>query len=208
MGTHCARLLTFLILCTLAGGCAGKRTRSDVREYLEEATGTSITCVQVPATFVREQPGLASSGRDYVYLAPMVVSRSGQRSYWLWLGVWSTVDRQARDEAASPLRIGPVQIVADDEPMDLDAQSVYSDPAGIRRMPYETPVKPAQEFLVPVTRSQLFRLGHARVLVLTDSPADGTTRLWRGDDRAAAMLRHFADETLGTGPEPVPSASR
>jgi hypothetical protein len=195
-----ARLLVGILLSSLLGGCAGTRARSDVREYLEEATGSSITYVTRPAAFVSEQPGLASSGRDYVYVAPIAVSRGGERSCWLWLGVWSTVDRQARNESASPLRLGPLQIVADGEPMDMDPQSAESNPAGIRRAPYATPVPPTQELLVPVTGSQIRRLGRARVLTLIDRPAGGASRLWRADDRVARLLSHFSEEAGAPAP--------
>jgi hypothetical protein len=202
------QLLAGILLSSLLGGCAGTRPRSDVREYLEEATGSSVTYVTTPAAFVSEQPGLASSGRDYVYLAPIVVSRGGERSCWLWLGVWSTVDRQARNEDASPLRLGSLQIVADNEPMDLDPQSADSNPAGIRRIPYATPVPPTQELLVPVTRSQLQRLGSARVLTLIDRPAGEVSRLWRGNDRAAAVLSHIAEEAGAAKVAPAPVTGR
>ena len=188
------QLLAAILLPSLLGGCAGTRPRSDAQEYLEEASGRSVIYVTTPAVFALGQPGLAESGRDYVYLAPIVVSSGGDRSYWLWLGVWSTVDRQARHEDASPLRLGALQIVADNEPMDLEPQSADSNPAGIRRIPYATPVPPIQEFLVPVTRSQIQLLGGARVLTLTDRPGGGATRLWRGDDRAVAVFGDFADE--------------
>lgn len=202
------RLLAGILLSSLLGGCAGTRARSDVREYLEEATGSSITHVTTPAAFVSEQPGLASSGRDYVYLAPIIVSRGGERSFWLWLGIWSTVDRQAHDEDASPLRLGTLQIVADNEPMDLDPQFADAHPTGVRRIPYETPVPPIQELLVPVTRSQLQRLGRARVLTLMDRPAGGASRLWRGDDRAAVMLSHFTEEAGAARMNPAPGTGR
>ena len=188
------RLLTGILWSSLLGGCAHTPARSTVQEYLEEATGATITYVTTPAAFVIDQPGLASSGRDYVYVAPIVVSQGGERSCWLWLGVWSTVDRQARNEDASTLSLGALQIVADNDPMDLDPQSADLKPMGVLRIPYETPVPPIQELLVPVTRSQIQRLGHARVLTLTDRPADGTSRLWRGNEQAAAVFSHFADE--------------
>jgi hypothetical protein len=188
------RLLAGILLSSLLGGCAHTPARSTVQEYLEETTGATITYVTTPAAFVIDQPGLASSGRDYVYVAPIVVSQGGERSCWLWLGVWSTVDRQARNADASPLSLGALQIVADNDPMDLEPQSADVKPMGVRRMPYATPVPPTQELLVPVTRSQIQRLGHARVLTLTDRPADGASRLWRGNAQAAAVFGHFADE--------------
>jgi len=195
------RLLTGVVLCALFGGCAWKGMRTDVRirEYLEEATGTSVTYVSVHTAFVHKEPALASSGRDYIYLGPIAVNRGGERSFWLWLGVWSTVDRKAHNAVASPLSIGPIQILADDEPMEFKLQSVDANPAGIRRIPYWTPVTTHQEYLVQVTRSQFQRLGHARVVTLTDSPAAGMTRVWRGDDRATAVLSRFAEEVSAAG---------
>jgi hypothetical protein len=202
------QLLAGILICALLVGCGGTRARPDVRDYLEETTGTSVTYVATPAAFVRGQPGLAASGRDYVYLAPLAVSRSGERSSWLWLGVWSTVDRQARDETAKPLRLGPLQIVADGEPMDLDSQSVDSRPADLNRIPYATPVSPTQELMVRVTGSQLQRLGRAHTLVLVDRPDGGAARSWRGDDHAVAVLSHFAEATAGPGMDSIPAPGR
>lgn len=202
------QLLAGIVLSSLSGGCATTHERSQVRDYLEEATGASITYVTAPAVFVNKQPGLASSGRDYVYLAPLLISSGGERSGWLWLGVWSTIDRQVRDDGAEPLRLGGLQISADNEPMDLDLQSVDSRPVGVRRIPYATPVPPVQEFIVPVTRSQLRRLGRARVLTLTDRQAGGALRVWRSDEHAVAVLRNLADETGVARPDPDPDDGR
>jgi hypothetical protein len=187
------RLPAVILLAALLAGCAGRPPRSDIRQVFEEPTGSNITYVRKPGAFVSEQPGLASSGRDYIYVAPVVVNRGGERSCWLWFGVWSTIDRQARNEEASPLRLGFFEILVDGEPMDMEPQSAEAHPTGIRRVVYETPVPPAQELLVAVTRSQLERLGSARVLTLIDHPADGAARLWRGDDRVAAVLRQVAE---------------
>jgi hypothetical protein len=202
------QLLTAIFLSALLQACGATRTRSDVRQYLEDATGTSITSVKTPAAFVREQPGLASSGRDYVFLAPIIVNLGGQRSCWLWLGLWSTIDRQARNERASPLTLGALQIVADNEPMDIDLQSTELNSAGIRRIPYSTPVPPTQELLVRVTHSQLQRLGRARVLTLVDRPAEGAARLWRGDERAAAVLSGFTEEAGAPGMDSISGNGR
>ena len=172
---------------------------SDVRDYLEETTGTSVTYVATPAAFVRGQPGLASSGRDYVYLAPLAVSRGGERSCWLWLGVWSTVDRQARDEDASPLGSGPCRsLQTTNRWTSIRSPSIRVRP-DLSRIPYATPVPPTQEFMVQVTRSQLQRLGRARTLTLVDRPDGGAARLWRGDDHAVAVLSHFAEEAGAPG---------
>lgn len=203
-----AQLLAAILLSSLQWGCAGSPAQSDVRDYLDETTGASMTYLATPAVFVHGQPGLASSGRDYVYLAPLAASSGGKRSCWLWLGVWSTVDRQARDEGAGALALGTLQIVADDEPMDLETQSVDSRPAYLGRIPYSTPVAPAQEFLVQVTRTQLQRLGRARTLMLVDRPASGGAREWFGDERAVALLNQFAGEAGAPATDPVPGAGR
>jgi hypothetical protein len=189
-----AKLLLFTALATLSAGCAGTREATSARDYLEESTGTSISYVTEPAVFVSEQPGLAASGRDYVYLAPLKISTGGAQSCWLWLGVWSTIDRRARDEGASPLSLGVTQLVVDGEPMDLALESTDSLPGGMRRIPYATPVTPAQQFLVPVTRSQLRRLGEAHDLALVDRQDGGAPRQWSVDERGIVVLRQFAGE--------------
>lgn len=189
-----SRLLTRILLCSLLGACAGTQPRSAVQEYLEEATGSTITHVTTPVVFVSKQPGLASSGRDYVYLAPIIVNSGGQHSCWLWLGVWSTIDRQARDTEASPLRLGTLQIVSDHEPMDLDSPAAGALPPGLRQIPYATPVPPIQELLIPVTCSQIRRLGSAQVLTLTDRPGSGAARVWQADTSAVAVLNRFSRE--------------
>ncbi len=195
MRRQLVQFLVGVVAASLLAGCAAPRGRSaEMRDYLEEATGTSVTHVTTPAAFMHGEPGLASRGRDYVYLAPLAVSRGGEHSSWLWLGVWSTVDRQARDDTAAPLVLGSLQIVADDEPMDLEVQAVESRPAGLGRIPYETPVAPAQELMAQVTRTQLQRLGRASALALVDRPPDGVARRWRADDGAIAMLKLFAEE--------------
>jgi hypothetical protein len=193
------RLLALAPLLALVAGCGGTRADSGVRDYLEESTGTSISYVLAPAAFVRGQPGLASSGRDYVYVAPLAVSRGGQRSYWLWLGVWSTVDRQIHHEGASHVSLGTVQLVADGEPMDIEVRVPDARPAGLDRVPYETPVRPSQELVAQLTRSQLQRLGRAQSLGLVDRLADGAPRAWQGDELAVAAFRHFAEEALAAG---------
>ncbi len=193
-----SRLLTRILLCSLLGACAGTQPRSDVEEYLEEATGSTITYVKTSAAFVREQRGLASSGRDYVYLAPLIVNSRGQHSCWLWLGVWSTIDRQARDIEASPLRLGTLQIVADDEPMDLDSPAAGALPPGLRQIPYATPVPPIQELLIPVTCSQIRRLGASQVLTLTDRPEGGVSRVWHADQRTVAVLSRFSQDAAAS----------
>jgi hypothetical protein len=195
-------------LSALVAGCAGTREHSDVRDYLEQSTGISVTYLTTAAAFRRGQPGLASSGRDHVYLGPIVVNRGGEKSCWLWLGIWSTVDRQVRNDRAGALKLGALQIVADNEPMDIDTRPVDSHAAGLDRIPYATPVAPTQELLVQVTRSQLQRLGRARTLALVDRPADGPARSWRADERAVAALSHFAGATGAVPLNPVAVTGR
>jgi hypothetical protein len=191
------QLLTVVLMLPLLAACTGIRSPTGYREYLEEATGTTVAQVPMPGVFLREQPGLASSGRDYVYLAPLGISRSGERSWWLWLGVWSTVDRPARDATAAPLVLGSALLMADTEPMELDLQPAVLQASGMGRIPYATPVRPAQEWLVPVTLSQLQRLARARMLTLWDRPAGEESRSWQGDERAAVVMRQFVAGVAG-----------
>lgn len=197
------RLLVMLCTGLLLAGCGGRQPRSELREYLEEATGTTVIQAREPAAFVHAVPELAASGRDYVELGPLLVSRGGERSFWLWLGVWSTVDRGVRREGAQPLGLGPVWILADGEPMELELQPADASQAGVRELPYATPVAPIEAFLVALTPSQVLRLGQARGLALADAPDGPADRLWTGDEHAVEVFRSFAERTAPAGLTPA-----
>ncbi len=80
----------------LTGCAAGKPI---LTEHLDERTGVTITFLDAPLTLTRDAPDLAVGSRDYAFVGPVEVNRMGKRSYFLWIGMASTVDRGRTREA-------------------------------------------------------------------------------------------------------------
>lgn len=87
----------------LLGACATDAELSPgaPTEYLDEATGATITSVEHPLIFARERRDLAANARDYVTLAAASVNRGGKIHYMLVTYIWSTVDSRGRELSAN-----------------------------------------------------------------------------------------------------------
>ena len=180
------------LMATIAG-CGGLQPA--LRTSLDQNTGATVTFLRAPLVFSRSEPAFAANGRDYAYVGPLMVSRGGERSYWLWVGVWSTIDRQVQDNAKPRLALEQPRILADGEPLQTDR--ILADPveAGVGHVPYETPVAPAQQMLIAVTRSQLDRLALARAVSLRDGAEATGGRRWESATPTGPPLAQF----LGAG---------
>ncbi len=90
-------LAAMLVAALLSAGCASESAL--MSERLDERTGVTITALDVPVTLAREAPDLAYGSRDYAFVGPVEFNRMGQRSYYLWVGMATTVDRSRTREA-------------------------------------------------------------------------------------------------------------
>ncbi len=91
------RFAAVLAVAFLLAGCASESPL--MSERLDERTGVTITALDVPVTLAREAADLAYSSRDYAFVGPVEFNRMGQRSYYLWIGMATTVDRSRTREA-------------------------------------------------------------------------------------------------------------
>jgi len=81
------------LLCisiALAGGC---QSTGSVIERLDESSGLTFVTDPALAVYARTETRLSRSARDYIYLGPVEVNERGQREYYLWVGIASTIDR-------------------------------------------------------------------------------------------------------------------
>lgn len=148
-------------------------------QYLDDATGATITRVEVPVTFYSDDPSRAANARDYLDVAPLAVNRSGNYSWWLWLGVWSTIDRGASGGDPELADISAIQLMVDGEPMDLWMQAATDRIPGAATLPYAATVAPARSMVLPLTASQVGRLGRATRIGIHTEMADGEVRRWQ-----------------------------
>ena len=78
------RGLAWLVLCIVTG-CAGQSDRHEVYQYLDESTGVTVTTLSAPLAFFKDEPMLAANARDYVYIGPAELNRTGKRETVLWV---------------------------------------------------------------------------------------------------------------------------
>lgn len=173
------RILAVTAAAVLAVSCATDAPNRRTAEYLDEATGATITRVSEPFLLASDDPARAANARDYIHAAPLAVNQGGRRSYWLWLGVWSTIDRGASAGEAQPADITAIQLIVDGEPMDLDMGARVERIPGVTRLPYAAPVDTARAVVLPLTASQVSRLGRgSRILIHTAMSSDPSL-LWQ-----------------------------
>ncbi len=175
---------TLMITMLALAACSTAPKTSQLGEYLDDATGTTVWHLPEPAVYARERPMLAANARDYVSLAPIELSSAGRREDLLWLWTWSTIDRRdARDEPDT----STVILVVDGEPMELRRVR----PRTLGRWPYAAPVNGGQMALFPLSPSQALRLSTAARtrVVIPEGNSAGEYRLWHD---ASDGFRAFA----------------
>jgi hypothetical protein len=169
-----------------------------VREYLDEQTAASVTAAAQPLVFARERSDLAANARDYVSLVPIEVNRSGQRHYY-WFGyLWSTIDRRTNGEAL--LTEGDqFVLLADGRPIRLQAAAGSLREAGVAEAPVSRPGREAVAVLFQADPALVNFTGHATdlSLVLIRSGLNQDYFLWR-DEREA--VKRFASYLGLEGP--------
>lgn len=135
MSPRCVLVAMCAVAPTL-GACAA--SMSSPREYLDEKTAVTITTASKPMVFAHERPDLATHSREYVTLAAAAVNRSGAIEYYLFVYLWSTVDRRGAPESTAAA--DELTITADDRqirpqlfghsPQEAGAGSAVGAPPG------------------------------------------------------------------------------
>jgi hypothetical protein len=170
----------FLALAAaLLTACGTAQPGRRAGEYLDDATGATITRVEQPFVLFSDDPARAANARDYISAAPLAVNQSGRRSWWLWLGLWSTIDRGVSVGDARLADVMAIQLVVDGEPMELDLGARLDRIPGVTNLPYAAPVATARTFILPLTGSQVTRLGRGTSIVIRTELRGGSALLWQ-----------------------------
>jgi len=184
------------------GGCVSLQSKANLRQYLDEATGTTVTGLQEPIIFSHAEPSVAANARDYIYVGPLETNRMGQRAYYLWFGEWSSVDR-IRSPKSEDNGLEDIIVLLDGVPMDLHDSLVSSAKTRIIEAPYSAPVSSARSVYMRVSRDQLGAIAKADKVVIRVGGASRiiTYDLWSGNiasfgaitNSTAADSRRLAD---------------
>jgi len=178
-----------VVLLALLTACSSSAPL--VREQLDTLTGVTVLSATQPVVLYSDNSGYAAHARDYVYLGPIEVNNMGQRTYFLWLGIWSTM---RDDERLLHQRNGfeSVVLFVDGEPLPLELAGWTLDTIGVSAPVYVKPVAGATDAYYRVTVDQIRLLSTARSVELrTGMTQPASYSLWDEQSQPNASLRAF-----------------
>lgn len=178
-------------LATLSAACSS--STSLVTETLDPVTGVTVLRGTAPVVLYHDNSGYAAHARDYVYLGPVEVNRMGSYSYYLWLGIWSTMRYEGRQ---SEQRDGfeSVILFVDGEPLPLEFAGWTLDAIGVTQPVYVKPVASAADAYYRVTIDQIRLIAESSDIQLRAGTAKPRLySLWENQGSAYASLRAFLE---------------
>jgi hypothetical protein len=182
--------ITIVFLLSACAGHGGYTANK-----LDSITGVTITYSQAPMVFYRDESGKAAHARNFVHLAPLEINRTGEFRYFLWLGVWSTL----QDASAGEPRDGFESIVvfADGEPLSLELSGWTAATIGASVPVYLKPVSSAADAYYEVTIDQIRMIAAANdVRILTTGPKPQSFELWDQQRAAKTSFKEFLDKSV------------
>lgn len=184
-------LLGSVFILALLSACG--TLDSYMTEYLDETTGVTITRSNVPLVLYRDNPALAAYARSYAHIGPIEINRSGTYQYFLWVGLWNTM--QTVDSPKQRDGFGSITIFADGEPLLLELAGWTPEAIGASLPVYLKPVSSAADAYYRVTADQVRLVAEASEIRLrTSGAAPKEYLLWDNQQSArksfAAFLEH------------------
>lgn len=185
------RLLLSAALVVVLASCASGPSAL-THEFLDTGTGVTVTASRVPLVLYRDNPSAAAYARNVVHLGPVEVNRSGEYRYYLWVGIWNTL--QSPDTAASRDGFETIVIVVDGESMALDLAGWTPAAINASAPVYLRPVASAAEAYYPLTVDQIRFIAEARNISLrTTGYSPREYVLWSAQGSARQGLLTFLD---------------
>jgi hypothetical protein len=190
LATPLRSLLSAALLAVLASCASGPSALT--REFLDTGTGVTVTASRVPLVLYRDNPAAAAYARNVVHVGPVEVNRSGDYRYFLWLGIWDTM--QSPVVSASRDGFETIVIVVDDESMALDLAGWTPAAINASTPAYLRPVASASEAYYPLTIDQIRFIAEARsVRLRTTGNSPREYLMWSAQGGARQALLAFLD---------------
>ena len=187
-----SHLIGVVVLTTLAAACSAPS--SLVTESLDPVTGVTVLRGTAPIVLYHDNSGYAAHARDYVYLGPVEVNRMGSYSYYLWMGIWSTM-RYENPQSEQRDGFESVVLFVDGEPLPLEFAGWTLDAIGVTEPVYVKPVASAADAYYQVTIDQIRLIAEASDIQLRAGTAKPRSyALWESQGAAYASLRAFLDQ--------------
>jgi hypothetical protein len=158
-------------------------------------TGVTVTHATAPIVLYHDNSSYAAHARDYVYLGPVEINRMGVYSYYLWLGIWSTISDAERSFQRDGFE--SVTVYADGEPLQLELVGWTLESIGVSQPVYVKPVASAADAYYRVTIDQIRLIADAREIELHAGTSPVRVYLmWDRQGSAHASLREFVGRGL------------
>lgn len=181
--------------CLLSSACAGKESVSHV-QYVDEMTGVTVRAMTHPVTFYIDNPSLAVNARDFASLAAIETNRGGQYSYYLWVGLWSTIDRRFGSQAEFRPTADWLLLDGDDHQLELPMFSDDSMLVGISDRLFAVGDPNTVEAYYKVTADDLRLIASADVLTLSVGAERDKTRRYSLWEQDKAGLQRFVTRVV------------
>ena len=176
-----------LLLMFVLGACASS---PGVQEYLDPETSATVSFVDTPLILYQDRSGRAAFARDFLNIGPIQVNQMGRQRYYLWLGIWSTIETNYDDKRADGFEL--VTVYADGEPMLLDVAGWAASTIGATQPMYSKPVSSAQEAYYEVSADQIRLLGTAaEIRIRTSGERSASYEMWDNSESATRGFREF-----------------
>ncbi|MGB5165722.1 MAG: hypothetical protein WBN09_13080 [Woeseiaceae bacterium] len=180
------RFVAALLVALMSASCATNETSS--RTFFDPLTSVTITYASKPIVFYRDVAGRAAYAKDYVYLGSLEVNRSGDFRYYLWLGIWKTMQDARPGQTLDGFE--SIVVFADGEPLPLEAAGWTPDAVGASQSVYTKPVATAAESYYMVTADQLRLMAEASdIRIQTGGIEAEVYELW--DEQRAARFELY-----------------
>jgi hypothetical protein len=178
------------ILLVLLIGCAS--TTAPVKDKLDTVTGVTLTFGKTPVLMYRDTPSQAAYARNFLHLGPIQVNRSGSYQYYLWIGIWNTV--QTASVAEHRDGFDSIILFADGEPLALELSGWTAETIGASEPVYLKPVANSADAYYRVTADQIRLIASANDIRLrTTGPYWREFDLWGRQTAARTSLSKFLD---------------
>jgi len=181
------------IVGLLLASCAG--VGADTVYKLDSKTGVTIAYSQIPIVFYRDESGKAAHARSFVDMAPLEINRMGEFRYYLWLGIWNTLQEAAPGEARDGFE--SIVIFADGEPLSLELSGWTASSIGASEPVYLKPVASAADAYYEITIDHLRVIAAASDLrILTSGTRPQSYELWDQQGAARSSLFEFLNKSV------------
>lgn len=182
-----------VLLISLLVGCSADIAL--VRDRMDPLTSVNVTYTDAPLVFYRDVSGRAAYARDFIHLAPLEVNRSGDYRYYLWLGIWSTLEDVHNDAARDGFE--SIVIFADGEPLPLEVAGWTVSAVGASEPVYLKPVASAADAYYAISVDQIRLIAEAAdVRIQATGSRTISYEPWDDQRAAKAAMLEFLDASV------------